>query len=265
MKNGCDNMIENVIDRELPVPAYYQIEMDLKERIARGEWTVDQQLPSEAKLAEYYAVSRITLRQALAELEKDGIIRKKRGKGAFICENPVPFVHSLNYALVSADKLGNKPYNITAETLTMRIFSVPNDEIRSQLQLTSQDSVLYFKRLFYLDGNPIAVGRSWLKSTLVPNLENVGLINNQLSTTLKERYGIVVNRIDDCLEVVRPTQSECHLLGISYDCPLMLVRGISYTADETPVEYSNTLWLGDRVRFNLQLSSTEDGFKITSL
>ncbi|MEG0541615.1 MAG: GntR family transcriptional regulator [Angelakisella sp.] len=258
-------MMENVIDRELPVPAYYQIEMDLKERIARGEWKVAEQIPSEAKLAEYYAVSRITLRQALAELEKDGVIRKQRGKGAFICENPVPFIHNLNYALVSADKLGNKPYNITAEVITMRIFDVPNEEIREQLQLTEQDSVLYFKRIFYLDGTPMAIGRSWLKASLVPNLVNEGLINNQLSTTLKERYGIMVDRINDCLEVVRPTQGECHLLGISYDCPLMLVRGVSYTVDDVPVEYSNTLWLGDRVRFNLQLFSTKNGFEITSL
>lgn len=258
-------MRDSVIDRDLPVPAYYQIELDLKERIARGEWKVDEQIPSEAKLSQYYAVSRITLRQALAELEKDGVIRKCRGKGAFICENPVPFVHSLNYALVSADKLGNRPYNITAETLTLRIPEHPTDEVLTQLQVSHPNGVVYLKRLFYLNEAPIAVGRSWLRSSLVPGLENDGLIENQLATTLSTRYGVTVERIDDCLEVVRPTNSECQLLGISYDCPLILVRGTSYTADNTPVEYSNTLWLGDRVRFNLTLHSTPGGFELTGV
>ena len=64
------------IDRSSPVPAYYQIQLDLSDRIQRGEWNDRKQLPSESTLAEQYAVSRITLRQALAELEKDGIIKK---------------------------------------------------------------------------------------------------------------------------------------------------------------------------------------------
>ena len=64
------------IDRNSPVPAYYQIQLDLSDRIQRGEWNDRKQLPSESTLAEQYAVSRITLRQALAELEKDGIIKK---------------------------------------------------------------------------------------------------------------------------------------------------------------------------------------------
>ena len=60
------------IDRSSPVPAYYQIQLDLSDRIQRGEWNDRKQLPSESTLAEQYAVSRITLRQALAELEKMG-------------------------------------------------------------------------------------------------------------------------------------------------------------------------------------------------
>ena len=56
------------IDRNSPVPAYYQIQLDLSDRIQRGEWNDRKQLPSESTLAEQYAVSRITLRQALSEL-----------------------------------------------------------------------------------------------------------------------------------------------------------------------------------------------------
>ena len=90
------------IDRNSPVPAYYQIQLDLSDRIQRGEWNDRKQLPSESTLAEQYAVSRITLRQALAELEKDGIIKKSRGCGAKICEKPAPFVHKMDfYSIVS--------------------------------------------------------------------------------------------------------------------------------------------------------------------
>ena len=67
------------IDRNSPVPAYYQIQLDLSDRIQRGEWNDRKQLPSESTLAEQYAVSRITLRQAqeIARLRREDL-RKAR-------------------------------------------------------------------------------------------------------------------------------------------------------------------------------------------
>ena len=67
-------MLKTTIDRNSPIPIYYQIETDLKKRIIRREWEKNQQLPTEIELAKHYNVSRITLRQALAELEKDGVM-----------------------------------------------------------------------------------------------------------------------------------------------------------------------------------------------
>lgn len=252
------------IDRDSPIPAYYQIEMDLKERISRKEWALNEQIPSEAKLSEEYGVSRITLRQALAELEKDGIIRKMQGKGAFINDNPVPFVHNLNYAVASAARIGKKPYNISAKMLKLRLFPDPYPEVCENLEITNDTPVVYFERLFILDEKPIAIGRSWLPSSLVPNLHIEGLIDNQLSTTLKKRYQLSVERVEDYLEVVRPTHSECKLLETAYDCPLLLVKGISYLPGNIPLEYSNTLWAGDRVRFQIILHNTDSGFIINA-
>ncbi len=235
------------IDRDSPIPAYYQIQMDLKDRIKRGEWAKTGQLPSEASLADTYAVSRITLRQALAELEKDGWIKKSRGRGAVICENPMPFVHKLDYSLVSA--------RITAEMLSLQRFDQPYEEIRENLRLAPGEHVVYMKRLFSLEGKPLAVGRSWLSLQRFPGLDKQGLDNNRLSATLKARYGVRAVRVEDSVEAVRPTPSECHLLDISYDCPLLSVRGISYDEKDCPVESSTTLWLGDMVRFKITMST----------
>lgn len=54
-------------------PVYFQIATDIKKRIMRHEWNINEKLPTEVELAEQYNVSRITLRQSIAELEKDGI------------------------------------------------------------------------------------------------------------------------------------------------------------------------------------------------
>ena len=241
------------IDRDTPIPAYYQIQMDLTERIKRGEWDRTRRLPSESALATYYDVSRITLRQALAELEKDGIIKKARGRSAEICESPKPFVHKLNYALVSANHTEGNEHSITAEMLSIKRFDTPYEAVQDALQIGPNEPVVYMKRLFSLDGKPLAVGRSWLSLSRFPQLDVEGLPANQLTNTLKEKYHVIPVRVDDGIEAVRPTPSDLEQLEMTYDCPLLCVRGISYDRDNVPIEYSTTLWLGDRVRFQISL------------
>ena len=61
-----------IIDKQSPIPAYHQITSHLKERISLGEWHLGDKLPAEEALSQEYHVSRITLRQAMAELEQEG-------------------------------------------------------------------------------------------------------------------------------------------------------------------------------------------------
>lgn len=253
-----------IIDRNSPIPAYYQVETDLKNRIAHREWKANEQIPSEIDLAAQYSVSRITLRQALAELEKDGFIVKYRGKGAFVCENPSQFVHDLKYSLVSGGRIEGSETILTANMISIQLIETPYPDVNTALEISTSAPCVYFKRVFILDGKPIAIGKSWIPADLVPNLEKEGLIANSLSRTMKERYNLNVVKVDDVLETVRPTAQEKELLEASYDTPLILIKGISYLDSGRPLEYSNTLWLGDRVRFHLSLEKEQNGFVIKS-
>lgn len=82
---GNDNHILN----ESPIPLYYQIYVDLKNKLLVNK-LVDEngKLPAEKDLAEAYKVSRVTMRQAIAELEKDGLIVRFRGRGSFLKSQP---------------------------------------------------------------------------------------------------------------------------------------------------------------------------------
>lgn len=86
-------MADYSINRDPPIPVYYQFATDIKSRIIHEEWEVGGQIASENELVIQYGISRVTLRQALAKLKKDGIIKRYRGKGAFVNENPNQFLH----------------------------------------------------------------------------------------------------------------------------------------------------------------------------
>lgn len=240
------------IDRSSPVPVYYQIAMDMKSRIAQREWDLNQRLPTEMELAEQYEVSRITLRQAMAELEKDGIIVKQRGRGTFIHAEPAPFVTKLNYLLVSDDQ-ARENHSVTAKMLEQRVVTDLFPAVYEHLQLRPEEQALYVKRLFILNGCPVAIGRSHIPAYLVPGLEHKKLINNSLSTTLRKEYHLKPLRVEDYIEAVRATQAECVLLKCTHDTPLILIEGTSYLENGEPLEYSCTLWAGDSVRFHLPL------------
>lgn len=77
-------MAQYRVDRDSPVPVYYQIASALRQRIAEGEWRKGNQLPPEPELAKAFGVSRMTIRQALVELEGDGVIVRRRGAGTFV-------------------------------------------------------------------------------------------------------------------------------------------------------------------------------------
>ena len=252
------------IDRDSPIPVYFQIQKDLRKRINDREWEIDQLMSSETELIEQYRVSRVTIRQALAELEKDSLIKRYRGKGAFIrAMSPVPFVYDLNYELVSGKRLIQQGYSMEAKILSLSEISPPFSEIQEKLQLGKEtNNLIFLERLFLLDGKPIAIGRSWLPCDLLPGFVENGLIENSLSRTLAERYNLKPVKVDDYVEAMRSTQSESELLESPDDMPLISIQGISYLRNGRPIEYSQTHWVGDGVRFHLSLHHTKDGFII---
>src|SRR2546428_109536 len=70
-----------VVDRGSPLPVYFQIAIDLRRRIADGEWEPGGRIAPETALAHDYEVSRVTVRQAIAELVKDDLLERRQGSG----------------------------------------------------------------------------------------------------------------------------------------------------------------------------------------
>ncbi len=253
------------IDKSSPIPAYYQVYNDLKKRISIHEWTPGQSIPSEVTLGNEYQVSRITIRQALKELERDGFIKRQQGKPAIVNEMNAPFVHNLSYNLVSGERFnagGLHSYNITAAKVAQYIIEEASSEICSPLQIPVGSPVFYFSRIYYSQNRPIALGKSWIPASFVPGIQDMEIPNNKLSSLLLSHYNLVAHEVDDTIEVTRPTLEETHLLDISPDSPLMLVKGLSVLEDQTPLELSSTFWIGNAVRFKINLKNINGSFQI---
>jgi len=79
------------IDRNSPIPIYYQLKLLIQEQIKRGEWRPGDKVPTEAELCERYEISRTPVRQALLELVREGVLTRRAGRGTFVAPRPETF------------------------------------------------------------------------------------------------------------------------------------------------------------------------------
>ena len=220
-------MSSTMIDRDSPIPVYYQIQMDLKKRIMRREWgTGGGRFPprTSSPSSTMSAASRSGRRWR--SWRRTASSRNTRGKGTYIEADPTPFIHNLSYSLVtSSDRSAQQHYAITADMLQQKLVSDLFPDVCEHLQLRPNQSAVYIKRLFLLNNRPIAIGRSYLPSDIVPGLEASPFIFNSLSQTLLNRYQLKASLVEDSLEAVRSTQSECTLLKCHLRYPAHIGKG----------------------------------------
>lgn len=243
------------VDKSSPMPIYHQISGALRTRITEGFLKVGDKLPSEKQLSDEYEVSRITLRQALAILEREGVIRKQKGMGAFVAMNPRPIIQDLSLPSVLGRKLAREGIILEPEVLALRR-EAGSPAISEELRISGDSPLVFVERLFLLEAHPIALNRSWLPEALVPDMIERGLIRNHLSVTLAERYALDPVRIDNTIESAHCSPADMKLLRMEYQSPALIVTATSFDAAGAPIEFSRTIWLGERVKFHFDIIST---------
>lgn len=236
-----------IIDKQSPIPAYHQITSHLMERISLGEWQLGDKLPAEEALAREYHVSRITLRQAMAELEQQGLITRQRGRGAFLTGTPSPFVESLN--LPGIDQTVRR-LRYDREILEWKRTDQVEPALRQAFSLTEKRPLIHLCRLFLHEGRPLALNRVWLPEELVPGIMEEGLLNESISDTMAQRYGQPFARIENYIAAGRLNAADAALMQSAYDTPVLEILSTHSLADGRPAEFSRTLWVGSLVRFH---------------
>lgn len=245
----------NAIDRSVPIAAYYQIATDIRRRIASGEWNQTMRLPAEATLAQEYGVSRMTMRQALAELVKDGIVTRRRGSGTFINERPPSAsVSSITLPLpvTLVRSLRALGYTPGIEVLQARVLPVPSPTIADALDIDVGEPVAFFERIVHAEERPLVIVRAMIPDRLCPGITQRPLINDSIHITLRERYGITLREVQHWIESVRATDEDAATLRTSIGTPLLLLTSVYYDDRDRPVEHVTNLWLGDAMRLSLR-------------
>ena len=248
--SGDGGRTVKMLDEKLPVSLYYQLKEILIKKIKENQWPVNTRIPTERELCELYRVSRITVRQALDELEKEGYLYRKQGRGTFVT---VPKLEQRLGSFYSFSeeirKMGAVP---VANIIEFNIME-SSDRISGILEIKKGEKVYGIHRLRKADKEPFAIEVSYIPTAIAPGLERESIESDGLYNTLKISYGIVPDEAWESFEAVLVAdEKNAGLLGVKKNSAALKIERVTRSKGGV-VEYCEGLIRGDRYKYNIVL------------
>lgn len=233
-----------------PIPLYYQLHRLFLRAIRRGEWRPNQRLPNEDSLAVFYQVSKITVRQALRDLEQDGLIRREQGRGTFVAEPKLE--HGPRELTSFSEEMGKLGKVASSHVLACEVMRCPPD-IAGKLNLAGSGMVFHLRRTRLAGGEPLAIQTAWIPAALVNGIERTDFTHASLYRVLAEEFGLIPERAVEVHRAMDADAGEAALLGVRRSLACLSVERATVLPDGRPMELVYSLFRGDRYEIRLEL------------
>jgi GntR family transcriptional regulator len=239
------------IDFSSYIPYYAQLIRLIKDRVNSGIWKPGDQIPGEPELCEQYHISRTVVRQALRELEIEGLVIRRKGRGTYIAPPKLneSLVQKLTGFYEDMVARGHVPVTVTLK----HALEPAGEKVAQWLEIAPGVPVIEIQRLRLIDDAPFQLVTSYLPYDLCPQLEHVDLTNRSLYQFLEQDCGLWIARGRRFIEAVAASESEAQLLEIERGAPLVMLDSVSFLENGRPVEYFHAVHRGDRARFEVEL------------
>jgi GntR family transcriptional regulator len=234
-------------------PLYEQLIGIIRQEIISGRLSPGDLLPSESEFCERYGISRSTVRQALAALEEEGLVVKRRGKGSFVARPKI--VRSLHNLYSFSDEITAMGLMPRSRVLAYEVIS-PGGEIRQRLGLSDpEEKVVGITRIRYAGEEPLALEMAFIPRRICPFLTQEMVEQGSLYNTLVREAGIRIGHAQETYETMLMGESEAALLGMPKHSCAFFVQRVSYTAAGEVFEYTVMIVRADRCRYEVDLTA----------
>ncbi len=214
------------------MPKYQTIAADLRRRLASPEFSPGDQLASQAALAGDYDVTIMTLRQAVAELEREGLIRTERGKGTFVSHPPAVSL-GLDHLSSFAQEMAQQGMDLTTEVLAIDHHPDADDVAIARSAFGEDDTsgLVSVVRRRSIDGRPIVVQRSTMRRALWERIETADLTSTSLYDALADLAEHRVDRATEAFRAVNLSRADAAVLGVPDGTACLESTRISFSDD----------------------------------
>ncbi|MBI5578864.1 MAG: GntR family transcriptional regulator [Deltaproteobacteria bacterium] len=243
-----------MLNSQEATPLYQKLRDILRKQVEDGRYLPDHAIPSERDLCQQYQISRITVRQAIAEMINEGILYRKQGKGTFVARRKV------NQGLSRIVTFSRTVMDIGMKPSTRILFHglLPAGlEVASILKLPDAGQVLKMVLLGQGDDHPLVVyesyfpprvGKKMLKEATTREKQGLPFSSYDL---YGRNTGLYPARVSQTLEAVAADNLQARMLEVPKATALLRVTSIFTTRDHSPLELRRALYRGDYYKFNV--------------
>jgi GntR family transcriptional regulator len=224
------------------VPAYKRIQAEIRSGIDSGILRSGNLVPSERELARLHDVSLMTARHALASLEREGIVERRRGVGTFVAAPKIHFNKLMSYT----EQMGSRGLTPASKVLMVKVVD-DEEEATARLSLAPRSRVLKLERLRHAaGGEPFALETCYLPADPFSNLQSGKLENDSLFSTLQRDYQVELSYSDEEVDATAADPRTAELLGLPKRAPVLRIRQVIFSTKGVVILYVLGLYRSDR-------------------
>jgi GntR family transcriptional regulator len=236
-----------------PTPLYYQIKTILEGKIRSQELKARERLPSEAELCAEFGVSRVTVRQALSVLFKDGLIYRERGKGTYISEGAGwtrPVLQGSIESLMSAG-IGTR-----IKILSYRGVVAPK-ELSKNASLQKSETVYRLELVRFVPSGPQAYSLLYFPADIGKLISKDEITETtELISFVEDKVGTKAQGAHQTIDVGVANELLAKNLDVKEGTPLLVISREYFTRTGTLLFFAKTYYRTDRFRYQIELART---------
>ena len=232
------------------VPLYYQLASILRDHIVSGKYHAGDRLPTEEALARDYDVSRITIRQALSDLEREGFIKREAGRGTFVADRRT---FSNTFRLEgSLGDLISMGLTTSVKVLTLATIKASASEA-DFLRVNLGDPIVRCTRLRLHAGTPFSYIINHVPGDLGKHLSAEAWKKGSILRQIETELGILMGDADQTISASLADAHLARLLKTTIGAALLSVDRVVRSIEGRPVEHVHSYYRSDVYSFKAHL------------
>jgi len=223
------------------LPAYQRIQSVIRKRIESAQLHPGDPVPSERDLAKAHHVSLMTARHALASLEREGFVERRRGIGTFVAPPKIHFNKLMSYT----EQMAARSLTAGSKVLFAKVVDNEN-EAAARLSLPPTSGILKLERLRHAAGEPFALETCYLSATEFAGLQNAPIGRDSLFGILERDFNVDLGYADEEVDATAADPRIAELLAIPKREPLLRIRQVIYSTKGKAIMYVLGFYRSDR-------------------
>ncbi len=229
-----------------PIPAYQQIKQHILHAIHSGQWRTGMAIPTEMRLAEQFAVSRMTVNRALKELTEEKVLQRRQGSGTFVAQQQ--FNHTFVEVRNIADDIRQTGKTYRAQVIGKKYTELSTLPAEMQPLFRQTQKLFQLDVIHYGDDVPIQYEKRWVDAELVPEFSQQDFTQVNTSDYLIDNVPLVKGHYN--IQAKLPSAEIADKLNMTTAQAALVLTRYTYSSDNRIVTYVQMWHSGERFQFS---------------